>query len=207
MDRRRVGIVVAWLSPVLAVVTWWFSGDAFPPTISLSQYGIGPWGWLFTCWALTFAIAVMLLYRVFPAPARLTTWFAMTGAAGAVVMGAVRTDRGGAQHSFHAKVHMTGSILALVGLPIATWLTLRVLGPWWRRWSGALVLISAVSLVLLVAAAFGWDSLGLGQARTWAFWQLIAVLADQALLAGLAVAAWRSGSTRLWKNPSRNNCG
>ena len=200
-DRRRIGLVSAALTPVLAVLTWASSGDVFPPSISISQYGIGRWGWLFSCWAVSFGIAGLLLCQVSRPKVRPAIGCAWAGLAGTVVMALVRTDRGGAQQSLHARVHMVGAIIALVGLPIATWLTVRLLGGWWRVVADGLLVISAGSLVLLVAAAFGWDSLALGQARTWAFWQVVATVADQVLLGVLAVAAGRARTRSVTGGP------
>ena len=46
-----IGRIGAGLSLVLCVLVQWINHDFFPPDVSISQYGIGPRGWVFTLWS------------------------------------------------------------------------------------------------------------------------------------------------------------
>lgn len=59
----RACAVAGW---VLWVVMQALAGDPFPPEISVSQYGLGPTGWVFTVWALALAAAPLLLLPSLP---------------------------------------------------------------------------------------------------------------------------------------------
>ena len=109
---------------VLWVVVQVVAKDPFPPEISLSQYGLGGAGWLFSVWVVVLASSPLLLlrYRPVPGPAG---WLLAIGFAGTVVMAIVRTDEGVQQMSTHAMVHMAGAVIGLVFLPLGMVLVLR----------------------------------------------------------------------------------
>jgi hypothetical protein len=169
----------AWVFCVIVQVV---ARDPLPPTISVSQYGVGPHGWLFSLWMATIAAAPWCLYRYRPAVGFGARWWLGVGILGAAVMAIVRTDPGGLQRSLQAKVHMAGSVLALSGLPIGILLCLLGAAAVWRRVAFLLVGLSAAALVLLLLSAAGWDTTGAGSATSWAFWQAIALIADLLLL-------------------------
>jgi hypothetical protein len=155
--------------------------DPFPPEISLSQYGLGGAGWLFSVWALVLAGGPLLLfrYRPVPGPAR---WFLAIGYAGTVVMAIVRTDEGVQQMSWHAMVHMAGAVTGLVFLPLGIVFVLRY-AP--RPWPGVAVATLGTGLtvgMLILLAAAGVDSAGLGPARSWALWQGSLVVIEMLLV-------------------------
>ena len=164
------------------------AGDPFPPDISLSQYGLGGTGWLFSVWVVVLASSPLLLlrYRPVPGPAR---WLLVVGYVGTWVMAVVRTDEGGLQMSGHAKVHMGGATVALVFLPLGIAFALRYAGRTWRRWSLVLVAAATVAGALVLLSAAGYDTAGLGAASSWALWQATLVVLEMLLVAIYAIAA------------------
>lgn len=179
-----------WVTGAVAVAASWalccavqaVAGDPLPPQISVSQYGVGPHGWLFSLWMLAVASGPCLLYRYRPVRGLGAAWWLLTGALGTAVMAIVRTDPGGLQQSLGAKIHLVGSVLALAGLPIGIMLGLWAAAPAWRRSAIGLVAGSAVALELLLLSAGGVDTTGSGAATSWAFWQSAALMADMLLL-------------------------
>jgi Protein of unknown function (DUF998) len=175
---------------ILWVVVQVVAKDPFPPEISLSQYGLGGAGWLFSVWVLVLAASPLLLlrYRPVPGPAR---WLLGLGYFGTVVMAIVRTDEGGLQMSVNAKVHMFGAVLALVFLPLGIVAALRYAAPRWRRLGVALLGAAALVGTLVLLSAAGLDTEGVGPARSWALWQGTLVIIEM-LLVGLYAVAVRT---------------
>jgi hypothetical protein len=155
---------------VLWVVVQVVNDDPFPPEISLSQYGLGGTGWLFSVWVIVLATAPILLlrYRPVPGPARVLV---AIGWVGTLVMALVRTDEGAPQMTAHAKVHMAAAVVALVFLPLGILFALRYAERRWFRLGVVLVAIGGVVGALILLAAAGVDTAGLGPARSWALWQ------------------------------------
>ncbi len=180
-----VGTALAFIACLAAQVV---SGDPLPPDISLSQYGVGSNGWVFSLWMLCFAAGACCLYRYRPVRGLGAGWWLLVGAIGASVMAMVRTDPGGLQDSVHARVHMVGSVLALSGMPIGIMLIMLTAAAPWRRMVAALFAVSAVSLFLLLLSAAGTDTTGYGPSTSWALWQSIAAIADMLMLAALCLA-------------------
>ena len=106
-------------------------GRPVPPEISLSQYGVGPDGWLFSLWVVVIAAVPVLCYRYRPVPGP-ARWFLAVGVVGNLVMAIVRTDEGGLQLSTQSKIHTGGAVLAMVGLPLG-----MVLALWYANAVGA----------------------------------------------------------------------
>lgn len=165
--------------------------DPFPPEISVSQYGLGPNGWVFTVWAVTLAAAPLLLLRAAPerGPAAALLWI---GFAGAAVMAVVRTDAIGGAMSGHAKVHMAGAVVALVFLPLGILAALRRAERWARRSVSVLAVAAAGAGALVLVSATGVDTAGLGAPRSWALWQGTLVVIEMLLVSVQAVAAGRT---------------
>ncbi len=165
--------------------------DPFPPEISVSQYGLGVFGWVFTVWALALAAAPLLLLRAAPAPGPATSvlWVGFSGAA---AMAFVRTDDGGGAMSWHAHLHMVGAVVALVLLPLGIVLAMRVTPSGARHAAMALAVAAAAVGVLVVVSAAGVDTAGLGAPRSWALWQGTLVVIDMLLVSVYAVAAGRA---------------
>lgn len=164
--------------------------DPFPPEISVSQYGLGPTGWVFTVWAAALGAAPLLLLAgaAAPGPTRPVLW---VGFAGAALMAVVRTDEGGGAMSGHAQAHMAGAVVALVFLPLGIVLALRGAPPAARRLALALTALAAVLGVLVIMSATGLDTAGLGAGGSWALWQGALVVVEMILVTVLAVVADR----------------
>ncbi len=163
----RCSAATGWALWVLVQVV---AADPFPPEISLSQYGLGPAGWLFSIWAITTGLAPLLLHWYQPGrgPGAVLLGLAF---AGSLVTAVVRTDEDGLQQSLHARVHTAGAIAALVLLPAGILVGLRHATRNWRRLSVILVAGSVVVGVLVLVSAAGIDTAGMGPARSWAFWE------------------------------------
>ncbi len=184
-----VGRIAAALSLVLCVVVQWINHDFFPPDVSISQYGIGPRGWVFTLWAAMVALAVLTLQAGGTVHQHhIGNWLA-AGSVGLVVMGVVRTDADGLQQSLHARVHMIASIVALVALPIGMALAMSHAKPRWRRTAWVMFGLSALCLVLVLISAGGVATPGLDAQHSWSLWQSVAVTLDMLLLAGFALSS------------------
>lgn len=178
----NAGTVAAAIAWILCVAVQAVADDALPPDISVSQYGVGPQGWLFSIWMLSVSAAPCLLYCHRPVRTFGARWWLLAGLIGAAVMATIRTDPGGLQQSIHAKIHMGGAVLALVGLPLGMMFALRGADRLWRRLAVGLVALSAVSLELLLISAGGFDTTGAGAATSWSLWQSVALAADLLLL-------------------------
>lgn len=174
-------LVLLFLVPEIA-------GDPLPPEISFSQFGLGPNGWLFSLWVLLLPTAALLFWSVAPRRPRAALILLGIGAFGCLVMAIVRTDAGGLQASGNAQIHTAASVLALFGVPYGSFVLLWTHGRVWRGVGLALAAAHTVGIALLLLAATGLDTAGLGPSRSWAFWQFIAVLADHGLVLALAVA-------------------
>lgn len=213
----RACAAIGW---VLWVVMQVVADDPFPPEISVSQYGLGPAGWVFTVWAICLAAAPLLLaslpsgrsqaslpsrerrrrvddslagarsVRADPGPGPARVLL-WIGAAGALVMAVVRTDDGGGAMSWHAQVHMVGAIVALVFLPLGILAVLRSASRPVRLVAGGLAAVAAAIGVLVVISATGVDTAGLGPARSWALWQGTLVVVEMLLVTLYAAAAGR----------------
>lgn len=188
----RLGRLATLAAVVSCLLLQWINHDWFPPEISVSQYGVGPRGWVFTCWSALLALSVLALAAggsEFGAPpGRSVYWWLIAGSAGLLVMGIVRTDAGGAQQSWHARAHMIGSILALVTLPVGILSAMRWATRPWRRAALALAGVSAAALLLVLASALGAATLGMDAQHSWAFWQAVAVTVDMLLVGSFALA-------------------
>lgn len=184
-----IGRVAAALSLVLCVLVQWINHDFFPPDVSVSQYGVGPRGWVFTAWTAMVALAVLALQAGGTVHQHyIANWLA-AGGLGLLVMGIVRTDANGLQQSLHARVHMISSIVALVALPIGMALAMSHANPRWRRGSWVIVGLSSLSLVLVLISAAGVATPGLDAQHSWSLWQSVAVTLDMLLLAGFALTS------------------
>jgi len=168
------------------------AGQWFPPPVSMSQYGVGRWGWVFSLWVVSFSLAPVLLEQALPHRSMLTRVLLLLGLTGTIVMAIVRTDAGGAQVSLNAKIHMAGSIFCMAFLPLG------MLSGMWRRgvrwrWLGiAEAGFVAVTMALLLFAAAGYDTAGLSASRSWAFWQAVAVVGCLAMVGSFAVMTRRA---------------
>lgn len=175
----RVCVVVGW---ILWVVLQAVSGDVFPPEISVSQYGVGPDGWIFSIWCVVVSAGPILLWMYRPVRGSSLYWL-LVGWLGALIMALVRTDEGGLQLSVQAKIHTFGAVLNMIALPVGMLLILRFARPVWRNLAMTLGAIDVLAGVLLLLAAAGYDTAGLGPASSWAWWQAVAISLDLMLTA------------------------
>ncbi|HEY5880800.1 MAG TPA: DUF998 domain-containing protein [Nakamurella sp.] len=182
----RCCAAIGWL---LWVAMQAIAKDPFPPEISISQYGLGGAGWVFTVWAVALAAAPILLLLGAPVPGPALPML-VVGFAGAVVMGVVRTDEGVGLLTWYARVHMMGAVTSLVFLPLGILFALRFAD---RRtwWIGVGLVVAAGIVGVLVLVSTGVDTVGIGRARSWALWQGILVVIDMLLVTLHAVAAGR----------------
>lgn len=191
-DLLVIGRVAAALSLLLCALVQWLNHDFFPPEVSISQYGIGPRGWVFTLWTAMVALAVLTLQAGGTTSHHpIGNWLA-AGSVGLVVMGIVRTDANGLQQSVHARVHMISSIVALIALPIGMALAMSPANSRWRRFSWTIAVLSALCLVLVGISAAGVATPGLDAQHSWSLWQSVAVTLDMLLLAGFALTSFSS---------------
>jgi hypothetical protein len=172
---------------VLWVLVQVVAGDFFPPELSLSQYGLGPQGWIFSVWVILLATSPLLLYKSRPVagPAK---WLLIAGYLGVWTMALVRTDEGIQAMSAHAKVHMYGAVLAMVLLPLGILSALRY-STRFRRLAAGLGIAAGVVGVLVLLSAAGVDTAGLGAAKSWALWQGTMLIIEMALVTLYAVVA------------------
>ena len=183
---RRVGIASAVLAWVLSIVTQAVAHDFLPPEISVSQYGVGRNGWLFSGWILSISLACAALFLARPERSRAAGAWLSVGIFGTVVMALIRTQAGGLQQTWNAKVHLVGAVLTVSAIPIGICLALRTAGRIWSRLALGLAVASAPAYALLLMAAAGIDTTGRGAASSWAFWQGVAAVLEMLLLACFA---------------------
>lgn len=172
--------MVGW---ILWLVVQLVAKDPFPPEISLSQYGLGGAGWLFSVWAIVLASSPLLLLRYRPVPGA-ARWLLLIGYAGTWVMAIVRTDEGVQQMSGHAMVHMAGAVTGLVFLPLGIVLVVCHAAKPWPIVAVATLGTGVVVGVLILVSAAGVDTAGMGPSRSWALWQGTLVVIEM-LLVGL----------------------
>lgn len=189
----HVALVLAW---VLLFLIPALNGDPLPPEISFSQFGLHRWGWLFSIWAVLLPLSAWCYRAAGGHRTRWGTVLLVIGSFGCLVMAVVRTDAGGAQLSTNAQIHTAASVLALFGVPYACLAMLWVIDRRWRAAGVAVAAVHTISIVLLLIAATGVDTAGMGAEKSWAFWQFVAVLADHGLATLLAAAVWTSRRRR-----------
>lgn len=178
------------IAVVAAIVMQAVNGDWMPPRESFSQYANGRGGWLFMAVVLAMAGASACLAVLASARHRIAAVLLRLAAIGFTIDAFVPADAGGPQTAAGA-VHKGAAgvaliALALAGLVVGTTLDRK------QRAMGALIIglsvIAGISLVLLLASAYGIDPTGLGQRESWALHQSIAVTSEIAALAALSVA-------------------
>lgn len=195
MNGWRVGgICCAALGWILWGVVQLVNHDVFPPEISVSQFGLHGTGWVFSVWVVVLATAPLLLLRFRPVPGP-AKWFLWIGYAGAWLMAVVRTDAGGAQVTITADAHMLGSVLTLVFLPLGMMNALAHAANPWRTIAFGLLFASLAAGTLLLLAAAGMDTAGVGAPSSWAFWQGVLVILEMSLTSLYALAVTTIAAT------------
>lgn len=166
--------------------------DPFPPDISLSQYGLGGAGFVFSLWAIGLGVTPLLLLRYRPVggPAQPVAAVAFVAA---VLTALVRTDEGGLQLSLAAKVHQVAAVVALVLIPLGVLYAMTTaVRRWWRLAVGIAVSTSVAALLLLFAAA-GIDTIGTGAPASWALWEGMVGLLEMLLVSVYAATVTTVG--------------
>ncbi|MBA3800325.1 MAG: DUF998 domain-containing protein [Geodermatophilaceae bacterium] len=194
------------------------SRDWFPPEVSISQYGVGEYGWMLTATLLCFAGASALLLwgamrqspRLgWPVIAPWTLWIA-----GLVVMALIPTNEWPAPLTLTGQIHQAAAICGLFFAPIGAVLMVRPAihseTRTGRRARGVVIssgLLSWFFLGLLLLTNIDIDITGLGYLRAWSLHQTIAVLFDIVMVFALIVCLRAgvgvgSSSRRLGSSPS-----
>ena len=178
---RTAGRCCAAAGWILWVVVQVVAKDPFPPEISLSQYGLGGAGWLFSVWVVVLAGSPLMLFRYRPIPGA-AGWLLALGFAGTVLMAIVRTDEGVQQMSAHAMVHMVGAVIGLLFVPLGMVLVLRYAARPWPAVAIATMGTGVVVGMLILVSAAGVDTAGMGAAQSWALWQGTLVVIEMLLV-------------------------
>ena len=165
-------------------------GDWFPPEVSISQYGVGEYGWMLTMTLLFMAGASALLFwgayrqgaaRGWQVALPWAVWILAL-----VVMAFVPTNEWPAPLSLTGQVHQAAAVCGLFAAPIGAVLMVGISARRARTGPGArariIVIISAAAswlfLALLLLTNIDIDFTGLGYRRAWALHQTIAVVLD-----------------------------
>lgn len=169
------------------------AGDWFPPEVSISQYGVGAYGWTLTSTLLFFACAAGLILWSAHRLGAATGWLGILPWSlwilSLTVMAFVPTNEWPAPLSLGGQIHQAAAVCGLFSAPIGAVLMARggQSGP--RLTSGGrrpraqtLVVVSALSswffLALLLLTNIDIDVTGLGYRRAWSLHQTLAVVAD-----------------------------
>lgn len=194
------------------------SRDWFPPEVSISQYGVGEYGWLLTATLLCFAGAsALLLWGAQRQAPRLgwtviapwTVWIAAL-----VVMAFIPTNEWPGPLTLTGQIHQAAAICGLFFAPIGAVLMVRPAihsetrtGRRARAVVVSSALLSWFFLGLLLLTNIDIDITGLGYRRAWSLHQTIAVLLDIVMVFALIVCLRAgvgvgSASRRLGTSPS-----
>lgn len=165
-------------------------GDWFPPEVSISQYGVGEYGWMLTMTLLLFATASGLLlwgaYRQVSArrwqvALPWTIWIIAL-----VVMAFVPTNEWPAPLSLSGQIHQAAAVCGLFAAPIGAVLMVEPFPRGVRTGPGATARIIVISsaaaswffLGLLLLTNIDIDVTGFGYQRAWSLHQTVAVVMD-----------------------------
>jgi hypothetical protein len=194
------------------------SGDWFPPDVSISQYGVGRYGWMLTFTLLCLAAASALLlwgaYRLGSARQWRVVLPGTVWILALVVMAFVPTNEWPAPLSLTGQIHQAAAVLGLFVAPIGAMLMVGVGarhhgptdGKTGRR-AGAVAVGSALLgwffLVLLLLTNIDIDVTGLGYQRAWSLHQTIAVVLDIIMVFALIISMRaRAATARMQSQPS-----
>lgn len=176
------------------------SGDWFPPEVSISQYGVGEYGWMLTMTLLFLAAASALLLwgahrqeaaRSWPVILPWSVWILAL-----VVMAFVPTNEWPGPLTLTGQVHQAAAICGLFAAPIAAVLMVGLGARSARGTAGrqarTIVITSALLswffLGLLLLTNIDIDLTGLGYRRAWSLHQTVAVLLDIVMVFALIIS-------------------
>lgn len=185
----RAALWLTHVGVVAAVSMQAVKGDWFPPENSMSQYGVGRYGWVFTVCVAALGLAGLAMavgtLRTTTAMRRTTAILLIVWGGPLLLTGVVPADATAAHPSAAGVTHMYLSAVALLALPMAGFLTALSGRPTARPVRLTLLVLcvlSELSLVLLLLAANGVDVSGLGSRAAWSLYQSISVVLDVAIL-------------------------
>lgn len=194
------------------------SGDWFPPDVSISQYGVGRYGWMLTVTLLCLAAASALLlwgaYRLGSARQwrvvlPWTVWILAL-----VVMAFVPTNEWPAPLSLTGQIHQAAAVIGLFVAPIGAMVMVGIGArqsghtdgrPGKRAETVAVgsALLGWFFLVLLLLTNIDIDVTGLGYQRAWSLHQSIAVVLDIIMVFALIISLRaRAATARMQTQPS-----
>lgn len=174
--------------------------DWFPPEVSISQYGVGPDGWMLTMTLLLVAVASALLLwgahrqgsaRSWPVILPWSVWILAL-----VVMAFVPTNEWPGPLTLTGQVHQVAAICGLFAAPIGAVLMVGLGARSARDTAGkqarTIVITSALLswffLGLLLLTNIDIDLTGLGYRRAWSLHQTVAVLLDIVMVFALILS-------------------
>ena len=195
LDRTALWLIHAAVAS--SIVMQIGKGDFLPPKVSMSQYGVGLFGWTFTITLMLLAAGSVAMAvsdtRRLPRPPRVVTILIAVWAFCLVITALVSADPDQSVPTIYGRAHTLFASLALIVLPIAA--VFRVtLGrrqpPKPLRIAVCVIAVaSEISLALLILAAMGTDFTGLGPHSAWAFYEASSVVLDVVLIYLLCVVA------------------
>lgn len=190
-------VMIAGAAAVIAMQA--VGGDWFPPEVSISQYGVGEYGWMLTMTLLFLAAASALLLWGAHRQAAARTWSVILPSSvwilALVVMAFVPTNAWPAPLTLTGQVHQAAAVLGLFAAPIGAVLMVGLdrSGAAGAAGSRARVIVigsgalSWVFLGLLALTNIDIDPTGLGYRRAWSLHQTIAVLLDIVMVFALII--------------------
>lgn len=198
-DRPRVG----WLLIIASALTTagllagiamqWIQHAPFPPSVSISTYGLGPNGWVFTL-AMTsvgFATIPLLLaiHRQWPPIPRLVWPLMLTWVVCVLIVGWIRTSAPGQIVDGWVIVHRSAAVVGMIAFPVAVALLTvsrlrrRECTPLEAVLTLLLVTASEISLILVAAGSIGkFDITGLGYKHAPGLFEFAAALIDVVIM-------------------------
>lgn len=192
MSVRTLDRAALWLmhaAIVSSIVMQAGKGDFLPPKVSMSQYGVGPFGWTFTITLILLAVGSVAIaiadLRRLPAPPRAATTLTAVWAICVVLTALIPADPDQSMPTLTGRAHTLFASLALIVLPIAAvirvTLARRQPPKALRTCMCVIAFMSELSLGLLVLAAMGIDLTGLGPHSAWALYESSSVVLDVVL--------------------------
>lgn len=195
LDRAALWLMHATI--VSSIVMQIGKDDFLPPKVSMSQYGVGPFGWTFTVTLILLAAGSMTMLiadvRRLPVPPRAVLILISVWSVCVVLTALVPADPDQSMPTLTGRAHTLFASLALIVLPVAAVIRATIAR---RRPPKPLrvaicviALASETSLALLVVAANGVDLTGLGPHSAWALYESSSVVLDVILVYLLCVVA------------------
>jgi len=192
--------LLAMIAGTLSIVAIQVAGDDwFPPEVSISQYGVGEYGWMLTTTLLLLAVTSALLLwgahrlavaRSWPVILPWTVWIIAL-----IVMAFVPTNEWPEPLTLTGQVHQAAAVCGLFAAPIGAVLMVGLgtrsapdtVGKRARTIVIGSALLSWFFLGLLLLTNIDIDITGLGYRQAWALHQTVAVLLDIVMVFALII--------------------